>query len=99
MTGNFSETLPNGSYRILWNIIGEDGHPIEGNIAFGMSIEVEEKEASITSSVVDGTASATEKKLAEVQTEKHNNIPVTILLVLAAVLMGYSIYKLLVKKK
>lgn len=99
MTGNFSETLPNGSYRILWNIIGEDGHPIEGNIAFSMLNEVKEKEKAETVPAVDEKMVISEKKSVELQKEKNSNLPVTILLVLAAVLIVYGIYKLMLKKK
>ncbi len=34
LTGEISEPLENGTYTILWNIIGEDGHPIQGEINF-----------------------------------------------------------------
>ncbi|WP_238323786.1 copper resistance protein CopC [Planococcus donghaensis] len=98
MTGNFSTTLPNGSYRIVWNIIGQDGHPIEGDVAFGLSVEVEKKIELANTPMVSETASATEKKLVESKTEKNNDVRVTILLVLAAVLVVYGIYKLRVKK-
>ena len=31
MTGNLLDSLQNGDYQVNWNIIGADGHPIEGN--------------------------------------------------------------------
>lgn len=34
LIGEISEPLENGTYTILWNIIGEDGHPIKGEINF-----------------------------------------------------------------
>lgn len=96
MVGDFSAALDNGSYRILWNIIGEDGHPIEGEIAFGVSIEAEEEVAVPTEEPV---AVVEEAATAEVQTESGSNLLVTILLVLAAVLVVFGIYRLLMKKK
>lgn len=99
MTGKFNGTLPNGSYRILWNIIGEDGHPIEGEVAFGMSIETGESEKTEAVSDTNEISVISEKKSTKLETEKSNNLPVTILLVLAAVLTVYGIYKLLLKKK
>ncbi|OLS40453.1 copper resistance CopC family protein [Bacillus sp. MRMR6] len=36
MTGTLSEPLENGEYVIQWNIVGEDGHIIEGEIPFSV---------------------------------------------------------------
>ncbi|MEW9052747.1 MAG: copper resistance protein CopC [Neobacillus sp.] len=36
MTGTLSEPLENGEYVIIWNIVGEDGHIIEGEIPFSV---------------------------------------------------------------
>lgn len=107
MAGEFSETLANGSYRILWNIIGEDGHPIEGEVAFGVSIEApaEEKAAPATTEKAEepaepeGESVAASEDAAEVQGEDGSNLLVTSLLVLAAVLVVYGLYRLLMKKK
>ncbi|MGE6368045.1 copper resistance CopC family protein [Planococcus kocurii] len=103
LVGTLNEALPNGSYRILWNIIGEDGHPIEGEITFGVSIEIEEE---VTPAVVsekteepEAKTTAASETVAETQTESDSNLLVTILLVLAAILVVYGIYKLLLKKK
>lgn len=99
MIGNFDETLPEGSYRIVWNIIGEDGHPVEGMIAFRMSNEVEKGETSMKTSVAEEKASTTDMELAESATEKNMHVLVTLILVLAAVLVAYKIYELRLKKK
>lgn len=34
MEGSFTEPLPNGSYKVQWNIVGTDGHPIKGEFSF-----------------------------------------------------------------
>ena len=104
MVGDFNETLPNGSYRVLWNIIGEDGHPIEGEIAFGVSIEAQEEVATETTETEKAEEPAESivvpsEAAAKVQTEKDGNLLVTVLLLLAAVLVVFGIYKLLMKKK
>ncbi|ANU09957.1 copper resistance protein CopC [Planococcus antarcticus DSM 14505] len=105
MVGDFSETLDNGSYRILWTIIGEDGHPIEGEIAFGVSIEAEEVVAALAGTKEaeeleeETVAVSEEAEAAEVQTENDSNPIVTILLVLVAIAVIFGIYKLLMKKK
>ena len=100
MNGIFSETSENGSYRILWNIIGEDGHPIEGEIAFGVTVE--EEEAPVAAETAEEPAeesAAPSEEVAEQQPEEGGNLLVTILLVAAAVLVVYGIFKLLKKKK
>jgi copper resistance protein C len=44
MTGTLSEPLENGEYVIQWNIVGEDGHVIEGEIPFSVQkLEVVEQ--------------------------------------------------------
>ncbi|WP_251555076.1 copper resistance CopC family protein [Neobacillus muris] len=39
-----SKPLENGSYRVLWSIAGEDGHPITGEIPFKVQKEEKEEE-------------------------------------------------------
>lgn len=34
LTGNVTDSLENGAYKINWKIIGADGHPMEGEIDF-----------------------------------------------------------------
>lgn len=34
LTGNVTDSLENGTYKINWKIIGADGHPMEGVIDF-----------------------------------------------------------------
>ena len=104
MVGTFTKSLANGSYRILWNIIGEDGHPIEGEIAFGVSIEPEEEAATAPAATEkaeesEELGSVSSEEAAEAQIENENNWLVTVLLVFAGVLVIYGIYKLLLKKK
>ncbi len=104
MVGTFTESLTNGSYRILWNIIGEDGHPIEGEIAFGVSIETEEQTETAPAATEKAEESEEQvsvpaEEAAEAQTGNENNLLVTVLLVFAAVLIVYGIYRLLMKKK
>ncbi len=38
LIGNFSTPLENGSYTIVWKIVGEDGHPITGEIPFEVKV-------------------------------------------------------------
>ncbi|MGG3468350.1 copper resistance CopC family protein [Neobacillus pocheonensis] len=38
LTGTMDNELPNGGYKIHWKIIGTDGHPLEGDIAFSVQL-------------------------------------------------------------
>lgn len=37
MVGNLEAPLDQGDYHVLWNIIGADGHPIEGTFTFSVN--------------------------------------------------------------
>ena len=45
IAGNFSNPLENGEYLVIWNIIGADGHPIEGEFSFSVDVPVIEAPA------------------------------------------------------
>ncbi|MGE7689853.1 copper resistance CopC family protein [Lysinibacillus sp. NPDC097214] len=63
MKASFFEPLENGSYQVKWSIIGEDGHPIEGIIAFTVdqaitelqSEEVDESKQQVNENIVTTT--------------------------------------------
>lgn len=39
LTATFAEPLPNGSYSVTWDIIGEDGHEIQDVFSFTVNAE------------------------------------------------------------
>jgi copper resistance protein C len=43
MIATFSEPLENGTYKVQWSIVGEDGHPITGEINFVVQKEQTEE--------------------------------------------------------
>jgi copper resistance protein C len=45
MIGFLASPMENGDYLVNWNIIGADGHPIEGEITFSVDVEDSEKPA------------------------------------------------------
>jgi copper resistance protein C len=46
LIGRISDPLDNGSYTILWKIIGEDGHLINGEINFSVQTEQNQSETN-----------------------------------------------------
>lgn len=45
MIGSLESPMENGDYLLTWNIIGADGHPIEGEISFSVDVEDSERPA------------------------------------------------------
>lgn len=50
MMGNFEKPLENSEYQLIWEIIGADGHPINGEFSFSVDVpnseSVEDNEQS-----------------------------------------------------
>lgn len=42
MKGSFSQPLENGDYKVVWKIVGADGHIIDGEYSFTMNAPVED---------------------------------------------------------
>ncbi|AIY04185.1 hypothetical protein Plano_0220 [Planococcus sp. PAMC 21323] len=107
MTGVIKEKLPNGSYTIQWKIIGVDGHPIEGEVPFEVAVEVVEEEPVEETVVETEEEPVVEEELAteeqsvqatESTEEAGGNMLTTILLILAVVVIGFVVFRLMKKK-
>lgn len=105
MTGTITEELPNAPYTIQWEIIGADGHPIEGEIAFELNVETaaeepaaeEEEPAAEEEPAVETATPAAEESAAET-TEDEGNSLITVFLVVALLAIAFIAYRLLKKK-
>jgi hypothetical protein len=49
LIGRISHPLVNGSYTIQWKIVGEDGHPINGQINFSVQTSQNQPETNTVS--------------------------------------------------
>ena len=47
MVGNLEAPLDHGDYQVLWNIIGADGHPIEGTFTFSVNKPDTEEDSNL----------------------------------------------------
>ena len=47
MVGNLESPLDHGDYQVLWNIIGADGHPIEGTFTFNVNKPNTEEDSNL----------------------------------------------------
>ena len=109
MTGKINEELPNGPYVIQWKIIGADGHPIEGELPFALNIKsvdeeepAEEPTEESAQEPDSGQGMSEEPAASETSAEADNDggsLLGTILLIAAAILLVFGLYKLLSKKR
>lgn len=100
MTGNVAGNLENGPYKIIWKIVGIDGHPIEGEVDFVLNAPIVEESVKDTETVTETTeeSEVTEPEVTEEETaveetatsdveeEKNSNtgLIIAIIVVLAA---------------
>jgi methionine-rich copper-binding protein CopC len=69
LIGEISEPLDNGSYTILWKIIGEDGHPITGEINF--SVQMNQNQSDTNPVTPEENQDAKEKNSQTNQVEQN----------------------------
>lgn len=67
LTGTIAKPLENGTYIIQWKIVGEDGHPIKGEINF--VVEMAQNEAEPTPDTPEKTEANKEDKNEPIQSE------------------------------
>lgn len=106
LIGSLEQPLETGSYTINWNIAGEDGHPINGEIPFTVQLPQEETEGEEQSGNVeepikqeerqDESSNATES---ESSSEDNNNIIKTLVPAVAILLLVVGLVVLFRKKK
>lgn len=74
LTGEVSSPLANGVYTVEWNIIGADGHPIEGNYSFTVQAAEPEPTAAVEpeTDAVEPEENATPTPDTDVEPEETN---------------------------
>jgi copper resistance protein C len=107
LIGKVEQPLESGTYIINWNIAGEDGHPISGEIPFTVQLPQEETESEKEQSEKveepikqeesqDESTNATE---GENNSEDNNKIIKTLIPVVAILLLVVGLVVLFRKKK
>ncbi|MEH7115427.1 copper resistance CopC family protein [Neobacillus niacini] len=115
LVANVENELLNGSYMIHWKIIGEDGHPLEGDVPFSVQLpentiapdQVEPTVSDKTVTTVTESATDTETVLKEQATETKaavSNEPSMMNYLLPAIIglliiLGFGSYWLIYKRK
>ncbi|MBB5179564.1 hypothetical protein HNQ44_000988 [Planomicrobium koreense] len=99
MKGLINEELMNGQYIISWKIIGEDGHPIEGEILFSLEApSAEEPAEEVVEEEAAQAEPAADQQRAAVDEEEGGSLLTILLIVAAVILIGFGAV-LLIKKK
>ncbi|WP_078410341.1 copper resistance CopC family protein [Priestia abyssalis] len=97
LKGVTAEPLPNDQYTLDWNIIGADGHPIKGSIAFQVDVSdqaaeepAKEEMKQAKESNVDQAPATEENEVVEEQTadESTSSFPIVLVAILAAIAIG-----------
>ncbi|WP_045519549.1 copper resistance protein CopC [Neobacillus niacini] len=70
LIGAISEPLANGSYKIQWKIVGEDGHPITGEINF--TVDRDQNQSETDSVLIEENQGKQENNSQTNQTEQKN---------------------------
>ncbi|MEC2074409.1 copper resistance CopC family protein [Alkalihalophilus marmarensis] len=106
LIGVIPNELQNGVYMVNWNIIGADGHPIEGTYSFTVdgkedSLETMEPEQEETPAIRDYSRESPmeESSLEEPIQEPQSTLPVTLMIVSLVLVATGSLLLLLRKGK
>ncbi|MEH7246624.1 copper resistance CopC family protein [Neobacillus niacini] len=115
LVANVEDELLNGSYMIHWKIIGEDGHPLEGDVPFTVQLpentiapdQVEPAVSDKTVTTVTESAADTETVMKEQAVETKvavSDEPALMNYLLPAIIglliiLGFSSYWLIYKRK
>lgn len=62
MVANLPKDLENGNYEIEWKIVGEDGHPITGDIEFKVQLKQSENKVETNNDKTIDKSSETKEK-------------------------------------
>lgn len=99
LVGIVEQPLESGSYIINWNIAGEDGHPISGEIPFTVQLPEEEKQQSENVEEPIKEEESQDESSNTTESENNNNIIKTMIPVVALLLLVLGLVILFRKKR
>jgi copper resistance protein C len=110
MKGSFSQPLENGSYNVVWKIVGADGHIVDGEFSFTVDAPVEESpnEETIDENIEGNLEQNIDNQNEPVHVEEPKNIQETEQTIpnyvipaisITLLLMGAGLFWLLVWRK
>ncbi|WP_313892363.1 copper resistance protein CopC [Psychrobacillus sp.] len=94
MTGAIDKSIENGAYKILWKIIGADGHLINGEIAFTLDAPiVEEVQEEISAPDAESEVLETPKEeVTAVESEEDSNTGMIVIIIAIIVVLAGSVW-------
>lgn len=106
MKGSITDGLENGQYIISWKIIGEDGHPIDGELVFSVNAPASEEAAAPSPeepaaeepAAAEPVEAASENLAAATEATEDSGVLTMLLLIAITVLVGFGSV-LLIKMK
>lgn len=79
LKGSFSKPLENGTYTITWNVVGEDGHPITGDVPFSVQVKKEQEVAAPVLKEENTNEPIKQEQKEEEKEEQKSAAPIVIL--------------------
>lgn len=107
MTGSLSNPLESGEYQVNWNIIGADGHPVDGEISFTVDVPASETPEEAGGEQAEETEKAETTEEAQTQStveedqekQQNNNASIFIPVLLGIVIIVISFVWVMKRKK
>ncbi|MBS4190130.1 copper resistance protein CopC [Bacillus sp. FJAT-49705] len=102
IVGSLQYPLENGSYKVEWNIIGADGHPIEGEYHFTVQIpdkqsQIEQEQNQVKQPKQDENKKANEESKKFEQKKLPSYVIPSVIVVLILIVIGS--FLLLMRRK
>lgn len=98
LVGLLEQPLKSGAYLLNWNIAGEDGHPITGEIPFMVQLPKEEKSERVEEPLQEGKMSEDNVNAVESENTNNNNIRKVVIPGVALLLFTIGLVTLFRKK-
>lgn len=99
LIGLLETSLESGSYIINWNIVGEDGHPLTGEIPFSVQLTEEEAQNTMEEEPIKQDTTEEEKEVATENNANSDNNLKSIIPIVAILLLVIGLVTLFRKKR
>lgn len=105
LTGQLSAPLVNDTYKVMWNSISQDGHPLSGEFSFTVDVPVNEEATEVEQVIATEenetteTETATTQEVANQNEDKSSTTPLLIVGAILVVLILVSLVTLAKRKK
>ncbi|MFD0049746.1 copper resistance protein CopC [Actinomycetes bacterium NPDC127524] len=99
MTGVLSKPLESGSYKIMWKIVGEDGHPISGEIPFTVNVKKDTEKKLTVKKTTEKTAEQEKKAVSDNSKPEEKSSSSTVFMIVLGLILIAGILLLFKKKK